>query len=399
MNLKKIREDFPILGTDYCYLDNAATTQRPRQVIESVSDYYLKSNGSVAKGFYQQSVYATEIYEKARQIVADFINANSQEIVFCSNTTDGINLFTYSYGYFNLHQGDEIVVSITEHHSNFIPWQQLASCIGIKLRYLYCDHNGIISEGELDKINERTKIVAITYVSNVLGYKNPIKRIASRAHKNGAIVVVDGAQAIMHFPIDVREDVIDVLAFSGHKMLAPYGVGVLYINEKLHKYLQPVKTGGGMVEFASENENVFLPMPYYLESGTKNVAGIIGLVKAIQYIESIGWKEIIAYEKELISILVDKLKEIEKVHILGSEIADEHTGIVSLVVKQWHVHDIASFLAEKNIAVRAGVHCAQPLHCFYGINASLRFSIAFYNTKEEIAASVDMLKCILKYKF
>lgn len=396
MDVNEVRKDFPILENGYCYFDNAATTQRPVQVIESISSFYLESNGSVAKGFYQQSVSATEMYEEARKTVADFLNANLNEVVFCANTTDGINLFIQSFGYTYLHPGDEIVVAITEHHSNYLPWQQLGNRIGITVRYLYCDSHGKINENEFNVINEHTKIVAIAYVSNVLGNVNPIKKIANRAHEYGAIIVVDGAQAVMHFPIDVKTDAIDVLAFSGHKMLGPYGIGILYINARLHNYINPAKTGGGMVENITEKESIFFHMPYCLESGTKNIAGAIGVASAIRYLELLGWENIIKYERELLSYLVRKLKEIKKLHILGSEIAGEHISVVSVIVDGWHVHDIASFLAEKNIAVRAGIHCAQPLHRYLGITASLRFSIAFYNTKEEIDILTEIMKKILE---
>lgn len=395
LDLKKIRSDFPILNNNIVYFDNASTTQKPSRVIEAMNEFYYTCNGSVAKGMYKESLNASKMYEDARREVAGFIGADFKEIVFCSNATDGLNLFSNSIKLNGLKPNDEVVVSVLEHHSNFLPWQMFAKKHGVKLTVMKCDADGKIREEDLSIINNNTKIVAITYESNVLGQLSDIKKISDIAHQYGAIVVADASQAIMHMPVNVKKDGVDVLVFSGHKMVGPLGIGVLFVDKKIHDIVSPIRVGGGMVSSLEQNNLKFMPMPFCLESGTCNVVGTIGLVEAIKYIGEIGYDAIRSHEEELMKCLVSRIENDSRIRILGSIKPAEHYGVLSIDIDKWHPHDFSACLAEKNIAVRAGVHCAYPIHQYMGVNSSLRISTAFYNTLNEIEYLTDAIDKVL----
>lgn len=391
------RNDFPLLMQNkIIYIDNAATSQRPQCVIDAEGDFYKNYNANPLRGLYSLSVEATEVYENAREAVRKFIGAEkSNEIIFTRNTTESLNLVAYSYGLSNIKKGDEIVVSIMEHHSDLLPWQMVAKTCGAELKFIECAKDGSI---DLEKVKElitsRTKIVAMTQVSNVLGREYPVKEIAKLAHEKGAVMVVDGAQSTPHMRVDVTDLDADFFAFSGHKLLAPMGIGVLYGKEELLEKMPPFLSGGEMIDSVTRTSAVYAELPHKFEAGTVNAAGAAGLKAAIDYIEKVGFDYIGEREIALTSRAIEKMKKIPHVNIIGSENADEHTGIVTFTIDNVHPHDISEILAADGIAVRAGHHCAQPLLTHLGLNSTARASFAFYNTEDEVDKFTDSVATI-----
>jgi cysteine desulfurase/selenocysteine lyase len=391
------RNDFPLLMQNkIIYIDNAATSQRPQCVIDAEGDFYKNYNANPLRGLYSLSVEATEVYENAREAVRKFIGAEkSNEIIFTRNTTESLNLVAYSYGLSNVKKGDEIVVSIMEHHSDLLPWQMVAKTCGAELKFIECAKDGSI---DLEKVKElitsRTKIVAMTQVSNVLGREYPVKEIAKLAHEKGAVMVVDGAQSTPHMRVDVTDLDADFFAFSGHKLLAPMGIGVLYGKEELLEKMPPFLSGGEMIDSVTRTSAVYAELPHRFEAGTVNAAGAAGLKAAIDYIEKVGFDYIGEREIALTSRAIEKMKKIPHVNIIGSENADEHTGIVTFTIDNVHPHDISEILAADGIAVRAGHHCAQPLLTHLGLNSTTRASFAFYNTEDEVDKFTDSVATI-----
>lgn len=391
------RNDFPLLMQNkIIYIDNAATSQRPQCVIDAEGDFYKNYNANPLRGLYSLSVEATEVYENAREAVRKFIGAEkSNEIIFTRNTTESLNLVAYSYGLSNVKKGDEIVVSIMEHHSDLLPWQMVAKTCGAELKFIECAKDGSI---DLEKVKElitsRTKIVAMTQVSNVLGREYPVKEIAKLAHEKGAVMVVDGAQSTPHMRVDVTDLDADFFAFSGHKLLAPMGIGVLYGKEELLEKMPPFLSGGEMIDSVTRTSAVYAELPHKFEAGTVNAAGAAGLKAAIDYIGKVGFDYIGEREIALTSRAIEKMKKIPHVNIIGSENADEHTGIVTFTVDNVHPHDISEILAADGIAVRAGHHCAQPLLTHLGLNSTARASFAFYNTEDEVDKFTDSVATI-----
>lgn len=391
------RNDFPLLMQNkIIYIDNAATSQRPQCVIDAEGDFYKNYNANPLRGLYSLSVEATEVYENAREAVRKFIGAEkSNEIIFTRNTTESLNLVAYSYGLSNVKKGDEIVVSTMEHHSDLLPWQMVAKTCGAELKFIECAKDGSI---DLEKVKElitsRTKIVAMTQVSNVLGREYPVKEIAKLAHEKGAVMVVDGAQSTPHMRVDVTDLDADFFAFSGHKLLAPMGIGVLYGKEELLEKMPPFLSGGEMIDSVTRTSAVYAELPHKFEAGTVNAAGAAGLKAAIDYIEKVGFDYISEREIALTSRAIEKMKKIPHVNIIGSENADEHTGIVTFTIDNVHPHDISEILAADGIAVRAGHHCAQPLLTHLGLNSTARASFAFYNTEDEVDKFTDSVATI-----
>lgn len=391
----EIREDFPILK-DITYLDSGATTQKPLEVIDAIADYYKKENANIHRGAYELSIRATQEYDNARSKVAKFINAGkSQEIVFTRNTTESMNLVAYSYGLNNLKKDDIILISIMEHHSDLVPWQMVAKKTGAKLEYMYVNEEGIIPDEELNKIRDGVKIVGITHVSNVLGTINPVKEICKRAHEVGAVAIVDAAQSVPHMKVDVQDIDCDFLAFSGHKMLAPMGIGVLYGKYDLLDKMTPFLSGGDMIEYVHEQDTTYAPVPTKFEAGTQNVEGAIGLAKAIKYIEKVGYDTIEEIEKDLLTYAMDELTKLEYVDIYGPKDISKHAGVISFNLKGIHPHDVASILDSQRVCVRSGNHCAQPLLNSMGIDSTCRASFYMYNTKEDVD---NLVKAIIKAK-
>lgn len=386
-NPEKVRQDFVLLqNTDRVYFDNAATSQKPKCVIDAVQEFYEKYNANVLRGLYPLSVEATERYENARKTVQRFIHAACpEEIIFTRNATESMNLVAYSYGMANLKAGDEILVSILEHHSNILPWQMVSRATGAKLVFLECEPDGTIPKEKMDEaFSEHTKLVAVTQVSNVLGCVNDIPELVKRARACGAVILMDAAQSAPHMPIDVQKLDVDFVAFSGHKMLAPMGIGVLYGKQELLEKMPPFLTGGEMIETVSRYDAVYAELPHKFEAGTVNAGGAVGLAAAIDYLESYGMDTLHAVEQELTAYLFRSMNAIPHVHVLGSQREDNHTGIVSFTVDQVHPHDISEVLSSDGMDIRAGHHCAQPLHDHLGIHSTARASLMFYNTKEEI---------------
>ena len=386
-NPDNVRQDFVLLqNTDRVYFDNAATSQKPKCVIDAVQEFYEKYNANVLRGLYPLSVEATERYENARKTVQRFIHAACpEEIIFTRNATESMNLVAYSYGMANLKAGDEILVSILEHHSNILPWQMVSRATGAKLVFLECEPDGTIPKEKMDEaFSEHTKLVAVTQVSNVLGCVNDIPELVKRARACGAVILMDAAQSAPHMPIDVQKLDVDFVAFSGHKMLAPMGIGVLYGKQELLEKMPPFLTGGEMIETVSRYDAVYAELPHKFEAGTVNAGGAVGLAAAIDYLESYGMDTLHAVEQELTAYLFRGMNAIPHVHVLGSQREDNHTGIVSFTVDQVHPHDISEVLSSDGMDIRAGHHCAQPLHDHLGIHSTARASLMFYNTKEEI---------------
>ena len=393
-------QDFPILqtkmnGRPIVYLDNGATTQKPEAVIKAVADYCTYCNANPHRGAYELSVKATDIYETARVRTQQFIGAaRPEEIIFTKNATEALNLVAYSYGRANIREGDEIVITISEHHSNIVPWQFVAKARGATLKYIYLAEDGNLSAEDIAaKITEKTKIVAVTHVSNVLGLVNDVRTIADRAHAVGAVIVVDGSQSVPHIAVDVQAMNADFFAFSGHKMLSPMGIGVLYGKYNILDAMPPFLFGGDMIDYVGEQETTFAELPAKFEAGTQNVSGASGLIAAIDYLEKVGFERIERIEHDLLAYALPKLRELPFVELYGCESArDNKTGIITFNVKDIHPHDVASILDSYGVAIRAGHHCAQPLMRYLGQNATCRASFYLYNTHEDIDQFVEALK-------
>ena len=399
MNNRDFLKDFPTLnkernGKRIVYLDSAATTQKPISVINSIKNYYEQSNANPHRGAYELSVIATEAYDEAREKVRKFINAKyREEIIFTKNATESFNLLAMSYGMTYINEGDEIVISIAEHHSNLIPWQQVAKARGAILKYMYTDENGELTEEEVrSKITEKTKIVSITHASNALGTINPVKEIAEYAHSKGSIVIVDGAQSVPHMKVDVRDIDADFLVIAGHKLLAPMGIGVLYGKKELLEKMPPLMFGGDMVEYVYEQETTFNVLPYKFEAGTQNVEGAVGLSKAIDYLNEIGMDNIEKIEKELMTYAYEEMSKLEYVKIYGPKDIEKRGGVLSFEIDGVHPHDVASIFDTFGVCIRAGNHCAQPLMRYMGINSTSRASLYFYNTKEDVDRLIEAVK-------
>ena len=392
--MNNLKKDFPILeNKNIAYLDSGATTQKPKQVIEAIKKFYETSNANPHRGAYGLSIEATEIYESTRTKIAKFINAkHREEIIFSKNATESLNLIAYSYGMNNLKKDDEVVISIMEHHSNLVPWQKVTKVTNSKLKYMYINENYEISEEEIEnKITDRTKIVGITHISNVLGTINNVKKIIEYAHKKGAIVIVDASQSIPHMKIDVQDLDADFLVFSGHKMLAPLGVGVLYGKKELLEKMTPFIMGGDMIEYVYEQDTIFAELPNKFEAGTQNVEGVVGLGAAIDYIESIGYDKIQEIEKEVVSYAKQELSKLDYLTLYMTSNENKHSSVISFNINGVHPHDVASILDSVGVCVRSGNHCAQPLMRFLGIDSTCRASFYLYNTKEDVDSLVNGL--------
>lgn len=402
IDVEKIRADFPYLdsekvGKEVIYLDTGATSQKPAYVIDAVDEYYRYSNANPHRGAHFLSWKATEAYEETREVVKDFIGARkSSEIVFTRSTTEALNLLAYSYGLNKLTKDDEILITILDHHANLVPWQMVAKKTGAKLVYAYLnDDYGLDYDDLKSKINEKTKIVSVTGASNVTGELIDSKLITKWAHEVGAISIVDGAQLIPHVKTDVKDIDCDFLAFSGHKMFSPMGIGVLYGKYELLDKLEPFNYGGDMIEYVYEQESTFQEPPIKFEAGTPNVGGVLGLKAAIEYVEKIGMDEIFAYEHELTSYAYDLIKDIPNIKIFYPT-NGKAGSVISFTFTDIHPHDIATILDSKGIAVRSGHHCAMPLHGYLGISATARASFSIYNTKEEAEIFARELKNVRK---
>ncbi|MEI3206168.1 MAG: SufS family cysteine desulfurase [Lachnospiraceae bacterium] len=397
ISVNEIRKDFPLLENQkVIYLDTAATSQKPVCVLEAEREFYEKYNANPLRGLYELGEAATEKYEEARETVREFLNAKeAAEIIFVRNATEGLNLVAYSFGSLVLKPGDEILVSIMEHHSNLLPWQQAAARTGAVVKYLECTEDGKYTEEAFkEALSDRTKIVAMTQVSNVLGCKNDIKRFAQLAHEAGAYFVADGAQSVPHMAVDVQDLDVDFLAFSGHKMYAPMGIGVLYAKRELLEQMPPFLCGGEMIDSVSRTGAVWAEVPHKFEAGTVNGGGAWALKAAIEYIRSLGFSALQGRELALTTQAMEELKRIPYVNIIGSRDPKEHNGIVNFTVEGVHPHDIASILDGAGVAVRAGHHCAQPLLKHLGVFVTTRASIAFYNDEEDIHRFTEAVKGI-----
>ncbi|MDT8718085.1 cysteine desulfurase [Clostridium sp. 19966] len=396
--------DFPILnqtieGKKIVYLDNAATTQKPLSVTKAVDEYYNQFNANPHRGAYYLSIKATEIYEEARKKVASFIGVKDErEIIFTKNATESFNLLAYSYGMNFVEEGDEIVISIAEHHSNLVPWQMVSRAKKANLKYMYLNDSGVIDEDEIkNKITSKTKIVSVTHVSNVLGTINPIENIIERAHEVGAIVIIDGSQSVPNMKVDVKALDADFLVFSGHKMLSPMGIGVLYGKKEILEKMPPFMMGGDMIEYVWEQEATFAELPQKFEGGTQNVGGAVGLMEAIKYIEKIGIDNITLTEKGLANYALMKMQEVPYIEIYGTKDSNKRAGVISFNIKDVHPHDVSSILDADGISIRAGHHCAHPLMRYLRVNATCRASFYFYNTVEDIDVFVNSLKKVRKW--
>ncbi|EAE3665732.1 cysteine desulfurase [Listeria monocytogenes] len=404
IDIQKIRADFPILAQEInekplAYLDNAATSQKPKQVIEALTHYYEFDNANVHRGVHTLAARATDAYESARGKVAKFIHAREvAEIIFTRGTTSAINLVVDSYAEANIEAGDEIVISYLEHHSNLIPWQQLAKRKGAVLKYIELEEDGTIAVEQAKKtIGEKTKIVALAHVSNVLGTITPIKEIAAIAHQFGAVILVDGAQAVPHMEVDVVDLDADFYAFSGHKMMAPTGIGALYGKRELLDAMEPTEFGGEMIDFVELYDSTWKELPWKFEAGTPIIGGAIALGAAIDYLAEVGLENIHAHEQALASYAIEEMSKIEGITIYGPKDASKRCGLVTFNLEGAHPHDIATILDEDGIAIRAGHHCAQPLMKWLDVSSTARASFYIYNTKEEIDALIDGLKLTKEY--
>ena len=380
------RKDFPLLcQSGVTYLDNAATAQRPQCVLDAIDTFYRTQNANPMRGLYPLSVAATAAVEQARAAAARFIGAPSPDtVVFTRNTTESLNLVAYSYGLSHVCAGDEILVSILEHHSDLLPWQMVCRRTGAKLRFMECAADGSLDLAQIERqIGPRTRIVAVAQVSNVLGREQPVHKIAEIAHRHGAVVVVDGAQSVPHLPVDVTELGADFFAFSGHKLGGPMGIGVLYGRRALLEEMPPFLLGGEMIESVMREDAVFAEIPHRFEAGTLDAAGAVGLHAAIGYLTAVGFDAIRARELALTAEAMAGMAKIPGVHVVGSPDPREHHGVVTFTVDDVHPHDVSQILADDGIAVRAGHHCAQPLHAHLGLRSTVRASFAYYNTTED----------------
>ena len=394
MNIENIRRDFPILeNRDIAYLDSGATTQKPIQVINAIKEFYEKNNANPHRGAYTLSIEATEVYESTRQKIAQFINAkHPEEIIFSKNATESLNLIAYSYGMDNLKKDDEVVISIMEHHSDLVPWQKVTKATESKLNYLYINEEFELSDEEIEnKITDKTKIVGIAHVSNVLGTINNVKKIIKYAHKKGAVVIVDASQSIPHMKIDVQDLDADFLVFSGHKMLAPLGIGVLYGKREILNKMTPFLMGGDMIEYVYEQETTYAPLPNKFEAGTQNVEGVVGLGAAIDYIQNLGYDKMQELENDVLAYARQELSKLDYLTLYMTPNEKNHSSVISFNIKGVHPHDVASILDSEGVCVRSGNHCAQPLMRFLGIDSTCRASFYFYNTKEDVDRLVHAL--------
>ena len=396
IDTQAIRRDFPILsrqinGKPLVYLDNAATSQKPKQVIKAVSEYYRRHNANVHRGIHTLAEEATNSYEEARKKVARFINARSErEVVFVRNATEAINLVAYAWGRKNLKQGDEILTTVMEHHSNLVPWQILARETGSTLKFLDIDEDGFLKLNDLAKLlTPKTKLVAVTWVSNVLGTINPVREITKAAHAKGALVLVDGAQRAPHVPIDVQREGFDFLAFTGHKMLAPMGIGVLWVRQKILEEMDPFLSGGDAIKEVTLEETIFNDLPWKFEAGTPNVGGVVGLGAAVDYLSKIGMKNIRTHSEQLTAYGLKRLNQVKSLKIYGPSDSNDRGSVFSFTIDGIHPHDLATALDQEGIAIRSGHHCAMPLHTRLGVTATARASFYLYNTEEEIDRLVE----------
>ena len=392
MNFK---DEFPILQErKISYLDSGATTQKPQCVIDAIESYYKECNANPHRGAYSLSIEATEKYESTREKIAKFINArNREEIIFSKNATESLNLIAYSYGLDNLKKDDEVVLSIMDHHSNLVPWQYVTKKTNSKLKFMYINKDYELSKEEIEsKITDKTKVVGITHVSNVLGTINNVKEIIKYAHKKGAVVIVDASQSIPHMKIDVQDLDADFLVFSGHKMFAPLGIGVLYGKKELLNKMTPFLMGGDMIEYVYEQNTTFAPLPNKFEAGTQNVEGVIGLGAAIDYIEKIGYKEIQNVEEAITKYAVNELSKLDFLELYITPHLENHSSVISFNIKGVHPHDVASILDSNGVCVRSGNHCAQPLLRYLGMDSTCRASFSIYNTKGDVDNLVEALK-------
>lgn len=398
-NTVKFKADFPLLGkpmgnNPLVYLDNGATTQKPGEVIKAITEYYDSFNANPHRGAYELSIKATDIYENARIKTQQFINAKySHEIIFTKNATESLNLVAYSYGLSHVGAGDEVLIAISEHHSNLVPWQYVCQMKGATLKYIYLEEDHNLSQRDIEeKITEKTKVVAVAQVSNVLGLINPVKEIIARAHETGAVVVVDGSQSVPHMAVDVQDMDADFFVFSGHKMLSPMGIGVLYGKEELLNDMPPFLMGGDMIDYVEEQHTDYAPLPAKFEAGTQNVGGAAGLSAAIDYLNRVGFEYIEKQEKELTEYAISRMKEMDYIELYGCDSTrDNKTGIVTFNVKDVHPHDVSTIMDAHGVAIRAGHHCAQPLMIYLKQNATCRASFYFYNSKEDVDKFIEAL--------
>ncbi len=399
-----IRQDFPILGRSVhgkrlIYFDNAATTHKPRQVIDVLVEFYTKHYANIHRGYHTLSQEASELYESAHDVVAKFIGASSwDEIVFTGNTTDSSNILAYSWGMRNLKEGDEIILTVMDHHSNMLPWRKIAAIRGARVKYVDITSDGVLDYADLEeKVSERTKVIAFPIMSNVLGTINDAKRIAKIAHSVGAIAVADGAQSVPHMVTNVRQMDVDFLLFSGHKMLGPTGIGVLWGRKDLLEEMEPFKVGGGTIEDVTLDNIVWESIPWRFEAGTPNIAGAIGLAEAVKYLSKIGMNNVEKYEKELVKYTFDKIRELgDEIDIYGPSDLSLRGGIVSFNLRGIHHHVVGMLLDTYGVAVRTGMHCAHPLHYRLGLKGTVRASYYIYNIREEIDVFIDALRDIIK---
>ena len=398
MDIKKIRADFPIIdreiapGISLAYLDSAATSQKPLQVIEAMDSYYRDMNANIHRGIHVLAEESTAAYEGARQRIADFIGAaKSREIIFTRNTTEAINLVAFSWGRANLNAGDVVILTEMEHHSNLVPWQMLSAEMGVKLEFIPVGENGLLDMDEYIRLlNLKPRMVSFTYMSNVLGTITPAEEIIRLAHAAGALALVDGAQAVPHFPVDVQDLDADFMAFSSHKMCGPTGLGVLFGKEALLEAMPPFLGGGDMIKRVELRSFVPNDLPHKFEAGTPAIAEVIGLGAAVDYLTSIGMQNIAAHERELTDYALDRLEEVPGLWLFGPS-ADKKGGVAAFTFQGIHPHDIAQILDRDGLAIRAGHHCAMPLHTKFGIPATARASFYLYNTKQEIDRLINGL--------
>ena len=389
------KDDFPILkNRKISYLDSGATTQKPQSVIMQIEEFYKNFNANPHRGAYSLSIEATEKYENVRAKIAKFINAkHTEEIIFSKNASESLNLIAYSYGLENLKNDDEVVISIMEHHSNLVPWQYVTKKTNSKLKYMYINDEYELSKEEIEeKITDNTKIVGITHVSNVLGTINNVKEIIKYAHKKGAVVIVDASQSIPHMKIDVQDLDADFLVFSGHKMFAPLGIGVLYGKREMLNKMSPFLMGGDMIEYVYEQDTTFAPLPNKFEAGTQNVEGVIGLGVAIDYIEKIGYEKIQEVENSVTNYAIEELSKLDFIKLYVTKNSKNHSSVISFNINGVHPHDVASILDSNGVCVRSGNHCAQPLLRYLGVDSTCRASFSIYNTKEDVDNLIEALK-------
>ncbi len=402
MNINDARQDFPFLQyadeQKLVYLDSAATSQKPQIVLDAVNHYYTRENANARRGISKMSFRAEQLLEQSRAEVARFISAGSaNEIIFTKNATEALNLATFGYGLNHLKREDEILISILEHHSNLVPWQIMAQKVGAKIKYV-----DVTSGGEIDlidfetKLSKKTKIVAVSHLSNVSGAKSKLDQIIKSTHRVGAVVVIDGAQAVAHLPVNVSEFDADFYAFSGHKMYAPNGVGVLYGKSELLSQMSPVQFGGGMIESVGKDQSTFARPPHCFEAGTGDIAAVVGFKSAIDYINSVGFDQIMVHEKILMDYAKKRLQTINRVEILAPKSAKDHFGAISFNVSDIHPHDVAEVMDAAGIVVRAGHHCAMPLMQFLNITSTVRISLGLYNNLADVDRAVEAIEIAMR---